>query len=694
MNKQEAQKRLIKLRESINRYRFDYHVLNKSTISEAALDSLKHQLSQIESQFPDLITPDSPSQRVAGEPLKEFRKISHKVPMLSLNDVFSDVELKNWIERIKKLAPSEHFQYLVEPKLDGLAVSLHYQKGMLKVGATRGDGKVGEDVTQNLRTIESIPLKLSHDAKVNSQPLDLITKMLKGNIEVRGEVVISRRNFDRLNQTQKQQGQALFANPRNLAAGSIRQLDAKLVAKRHLDFVAYQIICDVPLQSHLTEHQTLELLGFKSLPVKKCHNAEEITLYLETILKSRDKNDFQTDGAVISVNDHRQWSLLGVVGKAPRYAVAYKFSAEEVTTKIVDIQVQIGRTGAITPIAIMEPVQVAGSTVSRATLHNEDEIKRKDVRIGDTVIIRKAGDIIPEVIRSLPELRIGHEKKFVMPTKCPLCDSKIIRPEGEAVARCTNLSCFGQEKERIIHFVSRAAFDVDGAGEAVIEQLLQNNLISDPSDLFFLKRGDLEALPRFAEKSADNLMNAIETSKKINLPRFLYALGIRHVGEQTAFALAERTSRDLKKNQASVSEIQSAVLKLDVAELENIDDVGTVVAESISAFIKSTAARALMRKLNKAEIKIEIPHIDQTTKPLYGQTFVFTGTLEKMTRPEAEARVRQLGGKASGSVSANTSYVVAGADAGSKLTRARNLGVKIVTEVEARKILRLSEPND
>ncbi len=717
--------RLEKLRESINRYRFDYHVLNKSTISEAALDSLKHELSQLESQYPDLITPDSPSQRVAGEPLKEFKKVTHKVPMLSLNDVFSSDELNEWIGRISKLAPNEHFQYLVEPKLDGLAVSLLYQNGELKIGATRGDGKVGEDVTQNLRTIESIPLKLndvlnssvgamssenaphttrdgrhgqqeSPDAKrrLVSRPYEdiqmKIKKLLSGQCEIRGEVVISRRNFTRLNNNQVKNGQAPFANPRNLAAGSIRQLDAKLVAKRHLDFVAYQIISDVPLSTHQTEHHLLSVLGFKSLSVQKCDNSKEITQHLATILKSRDNNDFQTDGAVITVNEHRHWPLLGVVGKAPRYAVAYKFAAEEATTKILDIQVQVGRTGAITPIAIMEPVSVAGSTVSRATLHNEDEIKRKDVRVGDTVIIRKAGDIIPEVIRPLPELRSGHEKKFVMPTTCPLCGSKIMRPVGEAVARCINASCFGQEKERIIHFVSRAAFDIDGAGEAVIEQLLQSNLISDPADLFLLKQGDLEALPRFAEKSAENLINAINISKKISLPRFLYALGIRHVGEQTAFALAEALAGDFKKNQANVREVQSALDKLGVVELENIDDVGTVVAESILAFAKSDTARALMRKLNNADIFIEIPRIDRATQPLYGQSFVFTGTLETMTRGEAEAKVRQLGGKTSSSVSVNTDYVVAGTDAGSKLTKARALGVKIIDETEARKLLKLT----
>ncbi len=690
MNKQEASDRIKKLRESINRYRYDYHVLNKSTISEAAIDSLKHELAQLEEQHPDLITADSPTQRVAGEPLKAFKKVTHAIPMLSLNDAFSSEELEAWEGRVRKLIPNADWSYLVEPKLDGLAVALIYEHGKFVLGATRGDGRVGEDVTLNLRTIEAVPLSFSQKERGDTASL-LIKRALASRVEIRGEIVISRKDFAKLNEQQANKGLPKFANPRNLAAGSIRQLDPKLAAARKLDFVAYQVLADIGLTTHEQEHQLLQVLGFRSLEVKVVKNSAQIQAVLDDIHTKRARFSYQTDGAVISIDEHAYWSRLGVVGKAPRYALAYKFAAEESTTKILDIQVQVGRTGAITPVAIMEPVSVAGTTVSRATLHNEDEIERKDIRIGDTAIIRKAGDIIPEVIKVLPELRTGHEKKFHMPKACPLCDSKIVRPAGEAIARCSNSNCFGQEKERIIHFVSRAAFDIDGAGEAVIDQLLQKSIIRDPADLFFLKKGDIEALDRFAEKSAENLYNAIQASRQQPLARFLYALGIRHVGEQTAYALAQFLAHRLLSRNVKVSKVWDVLKQVTVDALEDIPDVGGVVAKSIHNFIYSDAARTLIDKLDLADITLLVPEIVTSRLPLHGKTVVFTGSLATITREAAEARVRELGGKAAGSVGSNTDYVVIGVDPGSKADRARALGVTVLNEHDARRLLGLSD---
>ncbi|MFA6082618.1 MAG: NAD-dependent DNA ligase LigA [Patescibacteria group bacterium] len=683
MNKSEAKDRIDKLKASINQYRYDYHVLNKSTIPDAALDSLKHELSQLESQFPDLITSDSPTQRVAGQPLKQFKKVAHQKRMMSLNDVFSSEELGDWTVRISKLVSHANWDYLVEPKLDGLAVSLIYQEGQMVLGATRGDGRVGEDVTQNLRTIEAVPLSLYRlDSRLRGNDI------ARGRFEVRGEVVISRKNFAKINAEQTKKGLPVYANPRNLAAGSIRQLDPKLAASRHLDFVAYQVMADFDILTHAEEHQLLRNLGFKSLDVGECRDVREIRDFLDDLQQKREHLPYQTDGAVISVNQKSYWEPLGFVGKAPRYAVAYKFAAEEVTTKIIDIQVQVGRTGALTPVAIMEPVVVAGTTVSRATLHNQDEIARKDVRIGDTVILRKAGDVIPEVVQVLTELRTGKEKKFVMPEKCPLCESKVVRPEGEAVARCANKNCFGQEKEQLVHFVSRAAFDVDGAGEAVIDQLLDNDLIGDAADLFFLKVGDVEALDRFAQKSADNLITAIAARKTIALNRFLYSLGIRHVGEQTAFALAQFLSNKVS-GEITPTDLWHHLQKIDLETWQEIDDVGVVVGQSIFDYASSSIGQNLMQKFTKAGIKITIPSPSTHTLPLTGKTFVFTGEMASLTREEAESKVRELGGKASSSVSAKTDYVVVGENPGSKADKARELHVKIIYEKEAKNLLNM-----
>jgi DNA ligase (NAD+) len=697
MNKEEAKERIEKLKNSINKYRYDYHVLNKSTIPDAALDSLKHELSQLEGQYPELITPDSPSQRIAGEPLKQFNKVEHKQRMLSLNDMFSKEETGEWITRISKLIPGKRWNYLVEPKLDGLAVSLIYENGQFVLGSTRGDGRVGEDVTQNLRTIDAIPLslpsfgralvgavhELPEKGRFVNRPYDI-----KGRIEVRGEVVISRKNFAKINKEQEAKGLLIYANPRNLAAGSIRQLDPKLAASRKLDFVAYQVISDGTIKTHQEEHKLITEWGFISLETKICSSLNEIEGFLAHILKERDGLVYQTDGAVITVNEKNLWGPLGIVGKAPRYSVAYKFAAEEVTTKILDIEVQVGRTGALTPVAIMEPVLVAGSTVSRATLHNQDEIERKDVRIGDTIILRKAGDVIPEVVSVLTELRTGKEKKFIMPMICPLCGSKTLRKEGEAVLRCSNKNCFGQEKETIIHFVSRLAMDIDGAGEAVIEQLMESGLIRDAADLYFVKFDELKALDRFAEKSAQNLIDAVIKSKNVVLNRFIYGLGIRHVGEVTAYSLARFISEKIKHNEYSVKDLWHALHSISLEEWQNIDDVGGVVGQSIYEYIHSKHAQNLMDKFAKAGFVIKAPVV-RANLPLQGKTFVLTGELGSITREDAEMRIRELGGKASGSVSAKTDYVIVGENPGSKAKKAQDLGIKIISENEATKLLDL-----
>lgn len=692
MNKNEASSRIQKLRGSINRYRYDYHVLNKSIISEAALDSLKHELVQLEEQYPDLITADSPTQRVAGQALEEFKKVRHRERMLSLNDVFSHEELEAWLERIQKIIPGQKLDFYAEPKLDGLAVSLRYVKGQFVQGSTRGNGEVGEDVTQNLRTIEAIPLSLEClDWPKEHDIVQMMRSGINDWVEIRGEVVISKKDFATLNKEQEKKGLAKFANPRNLAAGSIRQLDPKLATARRLSFVAYQVIAPFEIPTHEQEHMLAGALGFVLLESKYVREIREIREFLEDLHKKRSSLPYQTDGSVINVNNKALWSRLGIVGKAPRYAIAYKFAAEEVTTKVLDIQVQVGRTGTLTPVAILEPVVVAGSTVSRATLHNEDEIKRKDVRIGDTVILRKAGDIIPEVIKSLPELRSGSEKTYHFPRVCPLCGSRVVRAEGEAAWRCSNSQCFGQEREKIIHFTSRAALDIDGAGEAVIDQMLEKQVIRDPADLFFLKIGDIEALERFAQKSAENLYNAIQASKVVDLARFIYGLGIRHIGEQTAFDIAEYLSSKIKAKKVTVAHLKRIFGEVLKEEWANIEGIGPIVAKSLYSTIHSAPFKRLLEKLDEAGLALEVPKFKtKAVLPLAGKTFVFTGTLESITREEAEARVRELGGKASGSVSAKTDYVVVGADAGSKADKAKKLGVTIVGEKEAKKLLKMA----
>jgi DNA ligase (NAD+) len=669
MTKVEANIRIKKLRAEIDHHRYLYHVLDRSEISDAALDSLKDELVQLETQYPDLITSESPTQRVGGAPRPEFSKVRHESRMLSLNDVFTLEDAAAWVERIRKfLSPADaaRLEYYAELKMDGLAIKLRYVKGRLVEAATRGDGTIGEEVTANIRTIESVPLRLSEE-RVPAR----IRPKLKGEIEVRGEVYMPKKNFEALNAAQAKRGEPLFANPRNAAAGAVRQLDSKITASRRLEFLAYDLATDLGQATHEESHALLAQLGFRAgKDNRRCRSLEEIEDYHSDIGKKRAGLPFWTDGVVVNVNQIDLFQKLGVVGKAPRGAIAYKYPAEEATTVVEDIQVQIGRTGALTPVAHLRPVQIAGSTVARATLHNEDEIRRLDVRIGDTVIVQKAGDVIPDIVRVLPKLRTGKESVFQMPKRCPECGSSVVRREGEAAHYCTNSRCFAQARESFYHFVSKSAFDINGLGPKIIDQLLEAKIVHDPSDLFQLTIDDVVPLERFADTSALNLIESIEKSRRVSLNRFLYALGIRHVGEETALALA-REFKNLKSIRAATSSDFSAVR-----------DIGATVAKSLAEYFSDARNASLVDRLLERGVQIEA--VTASGSRLAGKSFVFTGTLESMSRDEAKALARSLGADVSESVSKKTSAVVVGSEPGSKAEKAKKLGVAVLTEKQFR----------
>ncbi|RLC34770.1 MAG: NAD-dependent DNA ligase LigA [Candidatus Nealsonbacteria bacterium] len=665
MTKFEAKQRIEKLKKVIAHHRYLYHVENRQEISDEALDSLKHELYKLEQQYPDLITPDSPTQRVAGKPLEEFEKVEHEVPMLSIEDVFSEKELQDWEDYLKRLAPGERIDYFCEYKIDGFAVTLIYKNGIFTKGATRGNGRVGEDVTQNLKTIESIPLRLEKFECSNVRIFEI-----PAELEVRGEVYMEKGDFERLN---KKLG-GKYANPRNLAAGSIRQLDPKLAASRPLKFLAYDLVTDLGQKKHSEEHQILKDLGFKTDKGKECKDISEIVDFWRQTAKKRETLPFQIDGVVVSVNNNFLFQRLGVAGKSPRGIRAFKFSPKQATTKVLDIKVQIGRTGAVTPIAHLKPVEVGGVTISRATLHNEDEIERLGVKIGDTVIVERAGDVIPAVSKVLKNLRTGKEKKFHFPKTCPKCGQKLVRPKGEAVWRCSNRQCPARKREFLYHFVSKKAFDIEGIGPKIINQLIDENLISGAPDIFELREGDLIPLERFAEKSAKNIVSAIGNSKRIPLSRFIYSLGIRHVGEETAIDLAQYFG--------SIEKLRKAAKE----ELENIPDVGPRVSESIYKWFQSKQNQKLVNDLLKAGVEIQPP--PKIGKKLKGKTFVLTGILESMTRAEAQKKIRMLGGDPTSAVSRETDYLVVGKEPGSKLEQAKKLGVRAIGEKEFLKMLK------
>ncbi len=676
MTKQEAKKRVAKLREVINYHNYRYHVLDDPEISDAAFDSLKHELYQLEQRYPELMTSDSPTQRVSGEPLDKFSKVQHQAPMLSLEDVFTEEELRDWEKRIKKIVPGRKLDYFAEYKVDGFAVTLIYQNGALDIGATRGDGKTGEDITQNLKTIQSIPLKLVLRDRLPQEEAGKRLKDLlsKGRLEVRGEVFMAKGAFEEVNQKRGKEGLSLYANPRNTAAGSIRQLDPKVAASRRLEFLAYDIVGEIGQKTHQKEHQIARALGFKVDEGKYCSDLSEAIDFWRKIDQKRDKLAYQIDGVVINVNDNSTFQRLGVAGKAPRGAIAFKFPAEEGTTLIKEIVVQIGRTGALTPVAKLKPVKIGGATITRATLHNMDEIKRLGARIGDTVVVRRAGDVIPQVARVIKEMRSGEEKKFSMPKKCPICGGPVARPEGEAVHRCANSDCGSIQKQRLVHFVSRKAFNIEGMGVKIIDQLMDEGLVSSPADIFSLKKGDLLPLDRFADKSAENLVEAVEKSKDISLGRFIYSLGIRHVGEETAFSLAQYFGQLDKIRQASPEELQ------------RIEDIGEVVAESIAAWFGRKANQKLVDRLLEKGVKIK--PVKTSAKKLAGKRFVLTGELDSYTRDAAKSKIRQLGGDVSSSVSSQADFIVAGKGPGSKYEKAKKMGVKIIKEKEFLKMIK------
>jgi DNA ligase (NAD+) len=681
MNREEAKKRIEKLKAEVEHHRYLYHVLDRSEISDAALDSLKHELYKLEQEYPEFITPDSPTQRVGGEALEEFKKVVHETPMLSIEDVFEYKELEDWEERIKKLLPRGKFDYYTEVKMDGLAVALIYRDGIFSVGGTRGDGKIGEDVTQNLKTIEAIPLRLNeptdHEIRkflekygeaVDKKIFLAKIKNLAGKIEVRGECFMDKNVFEEINREQKKKGESPFANPRNAAAGSIRQLDSKITASRRLDFFGYALVTDLGQKTHEAAHEILKLLGVKVNP-ENCYakNLVEVEEFHKHLGKVRTKLNYWMDGAVVVLNDEEAFLKLGVVGKTPRGMVAYKFPPEQATTIVRDVVWQVGRTGAVTPVAVMDPVFVAGTTVTHSTLHNLDEIERLGVKIGDTVIIEKAGDVIPKVVQVLPNLRTGKEKKIVPPEFCPMCETKLVRRAGEVAIYCPNQKCFAQTLRQTAHFVSKRAFNIDGLGPKILEKFLEEGLIRDAADLYELRAGDILPLERFAEKSAANLIEAILKSKKVPLGRLIYALGIRHIGEETAV--------DLANYFGSLEKLRDATPE----DLEGVPNVGGVMAESILEWFRDKSNKDFVVRLLK---NLYIIKPIATKKTWQGLKFVLTGTLESLTREAAKEKIQMLGGDVTGSVSRETDYVVAGSEPGSKYDKAKRLGVKIIDEKE------------
>ena len=690
MEKQEAKIRAEKLREEINELRYRYHVLDDPRITDDVYDSLVRELISIEKEYPEFFATDSPTQRVGGEPLDEFQKVKHDVPMLSFNDAFSEEEMKDWETRLKKLQPGAHWEYMCELKFDGLATSLVYENGILHSGSTRGNGVIGENITENLKTIRAIPLKLNlelwHAEHFPKNLISRLKKALEKNsiIEVRGEALMSSAAFKKVNEEQGKRGLAEFANPRNAAAGSLRQLDPKITATRKLDWYAYNLITDLGQTTHEEVHLICALLGFQThKEVSIAKNLNEVFKFHSYVNKIRQKLPFEVDGIVVQINDNDLYSKLGFVGKAPRAGIAYKFSAKKATTVVEGIKVQVGRTGALTPVAELRPVKVAGITISHSTLHNMDEINRLGLKIGDTVVVERAGDVIPKVIEVLKHLRMGKEKEFHMPKKCPICGSVVEKKmissglEKGVAHMCANKKCYAQRLRQIRHFTSKHAFDMEGVGPKVIEKFFQEGLISDPADLFTLKPVDMEVLERFAEKSAQNIFDSIQGKKIVSLGRFIYSLGILHIGEETAI--------DLANHFGSLEKLMGASLE----EIDDIPNVGTAMAESIYQYFQNKESQKYIEKLLKAGVEIATSDKRQATSDkLKGKKIVVTGVLETLSREEAKEKIRNAGGDWVNSISKNTDYVVAGENPGSKFHKAKKFGVKILSEKEFLELLK------
>ncbi|RBP44071.1 NAD-dependent DNA ligase LigA [Garciella nitratireducens] len=658
---QKIKNRIEELKEKIEYHNYRYYVLDDPEIEDAQYDQMMQELIALEEQYPEFLTEDSPSQRVGGEALENFVKVRHSVPKLSLANAFSEEELKEFDQRVAKIL-QQKVEYVVEYKFDGLTVVLKYKNGKFIQGATRGDGYIGEDVTSNLKTIRSIPIRLK-------EPVSL---------EVRGEVLIPKKEFITLNERREKEGKSIFANARNAAAGSIRQLDPKLAASRPLDIYIFNLefIQDKSFQSHMESMEYLRKIGFKVSNCYLCKNIDEVIDQIHYWREHRQELPFDIDGIVIKVNDLAQRKILGNTSKSPRWAIAYKFPAKEKKTKLLDIEIQVGRTGVLTPTAILEPVQLAGTTVGRASLHNEDYIKEKDIRIGDMVIIRKAGEIIPEVVRVVKQERTGEEKIFKMPKFCPVCGERTLRIEGESATKCVNATCPAQVERGIIHFASRDAMDIEGLGPAVVRQLLQEKLICDVSDLYYLKEEQLLTLERMGKKSVKNLLNAIEKSKTNGLARLIFALGIPLVGERGGKILAQYFK--------SIDALSEATKE----DLMVIGEIGQKMAENIIAFFENQENQKLIERLKKAGVKTKVEENKKIQDiSLEGLTFVLTGTLPSFTRKQARTFIEERGGKVSSSVSKNTNYVLAGEEAGLKLEKAKKLGIPIIDEEEFKKMI-------
>lgn len=662
----QAQEKVASLKELLNRYAHEYYVLDNPSVPDSEYDQKLEELRRLEEEYPELITSDSPTQRIGGQPLEGFQKVQHTIPMLSLGNAFNEQDLRDFARRASQ-GTDKALSYVCELKIDGLAISLTYENGQFVRGATRGDGTTGEDITSNLRTIKSIPLSIKEKRK----------------IEVRGECYMPHKSFLALNKQREENGEELFANPRNAAAGSLRQLDPKIAASRNLDVFLYAIgewEADT-VESHSDRLNQLKELGFKTNPEwKKCDSIEEILEYVEYWTKERPNLPYEIDGIVIKVDDLAQQEELGFTVKSPRWAIAYKFPAEEVVTKLKDIELSVGRTGVITPTAILDPVRVAGTTVQRASLHNEDLIRAKDIRIGDTVVIKKAGDIIPEVVRVITEQRTGVEEPYHMPDHCPACGSELVRLEEEVALRCINPNCPAQLQEGLIHFVSRNAMNIDGLGEKVINQLFNEELIHTIADIYRLERDELLQLERMGEKSVDNLLQAIEVSRGNSLERLLFGLGIRFIGAKAA------------KTLATEFETMDNLQKATYEELIAIDEIGDKMADSVVQYFAEEKVSDLLNELRDLNLNMEYKgpkrvEVSNDDNPFVGKTVVLTGKMEQMSRPEAKERIEALGGKVTGSVSKKTDLLVAGADAGSKYDKAVELGITIWDEEQFLKML-------